>query len=122
MIKQSYTLFTFVHNPKSQKFQFDGEENARLGLVCPAWFGLTVEQATFINYDRPGMIAVGGLAKSFPDPPTGYDFTNAGAMETRFQGITWLQSNFRVRWRWSVEELFCGTRSTVLRRSSMLKG
>ena len=29
-----------------------------------------------------------------------------GRDETRFKGVTWLQSNFRVRWRWAVEALF----------------
>ena len=78
----------------------------RLGLVQPAWLGLMVENATFINYDRPGMIAVGGFAKAIPPNGAGYDFRNAGAMETRFSGTTWLQSDQRVRWRWDDEALF----------------
>ena len=52
------------------------------------------------------MIAIGGLAKAFPDPESGYDFTLTGAMETRFTGITWLQSNYRVKWRWDDEALY----------------
>ena len=78
----------------------------RLGLVQAAWLGLTVENATFINYDRPGMIAVGGFAKALPPHGAGYDFRNAGSMETRFAGTIWLQSTNRVRWRWNDEALF----------------
>jgi len=78
----------------------------RLGLEQPAWLGLVVENATFINYDREGMVAVGGFAKAFPPEPTGYDFSKAGAMETRFSGVTWLQSPNRVQWRWNDEALF----------------
>ena len=52
------------------------------------------------------MIAVGGFAKALPPHGAGYDFANAGAMETRFMGITWLESNYRVRWRWNDEALF----------------
>ena len=80
--------------------------HSRLGLVAAAWFGLTVENTTWINYDRPGMIGVGGFAKAFPPQPNGYDFSNAGAMETRFSGTTWLESDYRVRWRWADEALF----------------
>ena len=32
-------------------------ENTRLGLETAAWMGLIVENATYINYDRNGMIA-----------------------------------------------------------------
>ena len=78
----------------------------RLGLVNAASFGLTVENATFINYDRPSMLAVGGFAKAMPPDPSGYDFSNAGAQETRFSGITWLQSNYRAAWRWNDEALY----------------
>ena len=78
----------------------------RVGLIQPAWLGLVVENATFVNYDRHGMIAVGGFAKAIPQPHTGYDFRNAGAMETRFSGTRWYQSDYRVRWRWDDEALF----------------
>ena len=76
----------------------------RLGLETPAWFGLTVEGATFINYDRAGLVAVAGFAKAFPSPY--YNFMYAGAMETRFAHIAWHQSDHRVRWRWYDEALF----------------
>ena len=88
-------------NPKSQRWG-----DARLGVVCPTWRGLTVENATFINYDRPGMIAVGGYPQALPDPAVGYAFGNMGGYETRFSGITWLQSNYRVKWRWNDEAVY----------------
>ena len=78
----------------------------RLGLVQAASSGMTVDNATFINYDRSGMVAVAGFAKALPPHGAGYDFRNAGAQETRFSNITWLQSNYRVRWRWNDEALF----------------
>ena len=78
----------------------------RLGLVQAASSGMTVDNATFINYDRTGMVAVAGFAKALPPHGAGYDFKNAGAQETRFSNITWLQSNYRVRWRWDDEALF----------------
>ena len=52
------------------------------------------------------MLAVGGFAKAMPPDPSGYDFSNAGAQETRFSGIKWLQSNYRVAWRWNDEALY----------------
>ena len=52
------------------------------------------------------MIAVGGFAKALPPHGAGYDFKNAGTMETRYAGTTWLQSDRRVRWRWNDEALF----------------
>ena len=92
-----------VNHPGPPGFR---EGQVRVGLIQPAWLGLIVENATFINYDRWGMIAVGGFAKAVPQPHTGYDFRNAGAMETRFSGTKWYQSNYRVRWRWDDEALF----------------
>lgn len=83
-----------------------GWKNKRLGLETAAWFGLTVENTTFINYDRDNLIAVAGFAKALPPHGSGYDFRNAGGMETRFKGIKWLESNNRVRWRWPNEALF----------------
>ena len=80
--------------------------HVRLGLVQAAWLGLTVEDPTFINYDREGMIAVGGFAKALPPGAAGYDFKHGGAMETRFSGVKWFESNYRVRWRWTDEALF----------------
>ena len=38
----------------------------RLGLETPAWIGAVVDGATFLNYDRPRMVAVGGFAKALP--------------------------------------------------------
>ena len=35
----------------------------RLGLKTPAWIGAVVDGATFLNYDRPRMVAVGGFAR-----------------------------------------------------------
>ena len=84
----------------------------RLGLETPAWFGLWVRNATFINYDRDGMVAVAGFAKALPPHGAGYDFRNSGAMETRFSATTWLQSTYRVRWRWNDEALFVDTDGT----------
>ena len=52
------------------------------------------------------MLAVGGFAKAMPPDPSGYDFSNAGAQETRFSGIKWLQSNYRAAWRWNDEALY----------------
>ena len=70
------------------------------------WLGLTVANSTFINYDRSNMIAVAGFAKALPPHGSGYDFRNAGAMETRFSAIQWIESSTRVRWRWANEALF----------------
>ena len=80
--------------------------HVRLGLVTPAWDGLTVENATFVNYDRDGMVAVGGFSKAFPPAGAGYDFRGNGGFETRFSGTKWVQSSHRVRWRWRDEALF----------------
>ena len=92
-------------------------------------YGLTVQNASFVNFDREGMVAVGGFAKARPAIPLYtsplpvplplpltltltlnptkarpaiplYTFENCGGMETRFSGTTWLQSNKRVHWRW----------------------
>ena len=78
--------------------------SVRLGLMTPAHWGLTVQNATFINYDRPGMIAVGGFAKAAP-PGAGYSFIGNGGVETRFVGTRWVESPRRVRWRWNDEML-----------------
>ncbi len=84
----------------------DGNQDGRrCGIETPAWYGLTVQNATFINYDREGMIAVAGFAKARPAIPL-YTFENCGGMETRFSGTTWLQSNNRARWRWVDEAIF----------------
>ena len=76
----------------------------RIGFETACWLGLTVENATFINYDRQGMVAVGGFAKAIP-PGYLYDFWDAGGMETRFSGTKWFQTTKRVRWRWNNELL-----------------
>ena len=67
--------------------------------------------ATFINYDRRGMLAVGGFSKAVP-PNGAYDFWDAGAMETRFSGTKWFNSEYRVRWRWANEAVFTDTDGT----------
>ena len=60
----------------------------------------------FVNYDREHMAAVAGFAKAIPPHGAGYDFVNSGAMETRFQQVTWHQASRRVRWRWNTEAVF----------------
>ena len=83
----------------------DGNQNGkRLGLETPAWYGLTVQNASFVNFDREGMVAVGGFAKALPAIPL-YSFENCGGMETRFSGTKWLQSDKRVHWRWVDEAI-----------------
>ena len=77
---------------------------ARIGLIQPAWNNLIVENSTFLNYDREHMVAVGGFSKAFPQGG-GYDFSGNGGMETRFSGTKWVNSDFRVRWRWDSEHL-----------------
>jgi hypothetical protein len=72
-----------------------------------------VQNATFINYDREGMVAVAGFAKALPPNGAGYDFRHSGAMETRFSGTTWLQSSHRCRWRWADEALFVDLDGTL---------
>ena len=72
----------------------------------PAWDGLTVEDATFLNYDRKGMVAVGGFAKALPPHGAGYDFRDNGGFETRFHRTKWVNSENRVRWRWNDEHMF----------------
>ena len=76
----------------------------RMGLQSPAAQGLAVVNATFINYDRSGMIAVAGFPKAFP--PAAYNFAGGGLLETSFRGTTWVESDFRVKWRWDNEALF----------------
>ena len=78
----------------------------RVGMVQSAWSGMTVENATFVNYDREGMVAVGGFAKAIPPAGAGYTFESNGAFETRFSGIKWVNSDHRVRWRWIDEAWF----------------
>ena len=95
------------------------DAGVRLGLETPSWFGLTVENSTFINYDREGLIAVAGFAKALPPHGAGYDFRNSGAMETRFSQTTWLQSNHRVRWRWADEALFVDLDGTFTEEQPM---
>ena len=74
----------------------------RLGMTQPASWGLTVVNATFINYDRLGMVAVAGFSK--PDGP-GYSFRGNYGGETRFSGTRWVVSSHRVRWRWDDSHL-----------------
>ena len=92
-----------IYRPEPSELAAGG---VRLGLETPAWFGLTVRNATFINYDRDGMVAVAGFAKALPPHGAGYDFRNSGAMETRFEGTRWFESSHRVRWRWADEAIF----------------
>ena len=37
--------------------------------LSPARYGLTVQNASFVNFDREGMVAVGGFAKARPTIP-----------------------------------------------------
>ena len=67
-------------------------------------YGLTVQNASFVNFDREGMVAVGGFAKARPAIPL-YSFENCGGMETRFSGTAWHQSDRRVHWRWVDEAI-----------------
>ena len=76
----------------------------RAGLMTPASWGLTVENATFINYDREGIVAVAGFAKAAP-PGAGYNFITNGGFETRFSGTRWVESLYRVQFRWQSEFL-----------------
>ena len=97
-------LFATVDKP-ARFGSFGPSGHVRLGLMNPAWWGLTVENATFIQYDRDGMIAVAGFSKAFP-PGAGYDFYANGGMETRFVGTKWVESaHHRVRFRWDEEML-----------------
>ena len=100
---------TLINNPRT-----DGR---RIGIETPAWYGLTVQNATFINYDRDGMVAAAGFAKAIPANGL-YDFKNCGGMETRFSGTAWLQSPRRVRWRWIDEALFTDVDGTFTENSA----
>ena len=53
--------------------------------------------------------------------PNGYDFANAGAMETRFVGTSWHSSSHRVRWRWSDEAIFHDLDGTFTQHSAGCK-
>lgn len=75
----------------------------RLGIELPAWSGLLVENATFVNYDREGMYAVGGMAKAVPAEGAGYSMELNGGFEARFRGTKWEQADSRIRWRWDNE-------------------
>ena len=117
--------------------------SVRIGLMTPCWLGLdvvrTIEHlsllslltatppfptnvlcaqinATFVNYDRQGFMAVGGFSQAVPQNKAGYDKWSAGGMETRFRGVKWLQSDFRVRWRWANEMLLTDTDGTFCER------
>ena len=75
---------------KGHGADLDVINSKRLGLETPAWFGLLVENATFINCNRKGMVAVaGGFAKALPPHGAGYAFAHT----------TSLESNYHVRWR-----------------------
>ena len=60
---------------------------------------------TGARYLAPSSVRVAPLPARTAQP-NGYDFANAGTMETRFRGTTWLESNYRVRWRWADEALY----------------
>ncbi len=81
----------------------DNDGRVRIGVTMPAWSGLTLENTTFVNYDREGMIAVGGFAKAVPIAGAGYDFLGNGGFETRFERTTWHEADHRLRWRWDNE-------------------
>ena len=73
----------------------------------PASWGLTVENATFYNYDREPMVAVGGFSKALGG---GYNLIGNFGGETRFSGIRWIESSgtaggLRAIWRWPDEHL-----------------
>lgn len=87
----------------------------RIGMTQPSSWGLTVENSTFINYDRPGMIAVTGFSK--PDGP-GYSFRGNYGGETRFVGINWIQSSYRMRWRWNDAHLLTDVDGTFTEQPS----
>eukprot|EP00964_Phaeocystis_antarctica_P126639 scaffold90300_cov63-Phaeocystis_antarctica.AAC.1 len=67
------------------------------------------------------MAAVAGFAKAIPPHGAGYSFENSGAMETRFRNVTWLQANFRVRWRWTTEAVFHDLDGTFTQHSAGCK-
>ena len=94
----------------------------RLGLETPAWIGAVVDGSTFLNYDRPRMVAVGGFAKALPPNGAGYDFSFSGAMEVRFANTSWVQANHRVRWRWPDEMVFVDADGTFVAQDDATPG
>lgn len=91
--------------PPLRRSAFTAGSFSRVGLMTPASWGLTVENATFVNYDRPGFIAVAGFAKASP-AGAGYDFINNGGFETRFRGTRWTAGSvYRSQFRWQSEFL-----------------
>ena len=75
----------------------------RHGLVCPHATGLYVYGAKFINYDRPGMVAVSAAHRNCGNCP--YGIRPPRGAETRFRKTSWYESDYRVRWRWENEAL-----------------
>ena len=76
----------------------------RIGIATPSTSGLYVYGAKFINYDRPGMVAIMGAGRNCQNCP--YGFRIANGAETRFRKTTWLESDYRVRWRFVNEALY----------------
>jgi hypothetical protein len=76
----------------------------RHGIATPHQAGLYVTGATFINYDRPGMVAVTGAHRNCEPCP--YMFVASQGSEVRWRNTRWLESNYRVRWRWENEAIF----------------
>ena len=77
------------HTQAPYMVEIVGRGRMRLGLTLPASWGLTVENATFYNYDRTGMAAVGGFSKA---DGGGYTLRGNYGGETRFRGIRWIES------------------------------
>jgi len=75
----------------------------RLGIELAAWNGLEVENTTFVNFDRDGMFAVGGMSKAVPPENAGYTLVGNGGFETHFKSTSWVQSDRRLTWRWDNE-------------------
>ena len=76
----------------------------RIGIATPVKSGLYVTGATFINYDRPSVAAVTGATKVCEGCP--YGVIPANTAETRFRNTRWIESFYRVRWRFDNEALF----------------
>ena len=95
------------HTQQPHTVDVPGRGHMRLGLTLPASWGLTVENATFYNYDRAAMVAVGGFSKA---EGSGYTLRGNYGGETRFVGTRWVESSgtaggLRAIWRWADEHL-----------------
>lgn len=86
----------------------------RHGIATPHNTGLYVTGATFINFDRSSMIAVTGAHHNCEECP--YGIQAANGVETRFRATTWIESDYRVRWRWANEAMFRDLDGTFTQR------